>query len=142
MLIIPDGYVPSEEDETNGTATYTNLTDFNYNIADIYNVDYTNNNIKLQIEYKNNIILTAFTNFTFVKDGEPGTNGTEYIAKIVPNISGNWNSNVYPMILNGSPNFTPRQSGKWFKVEIWHNGDKIFDNYASGPTTENNKTAV
>ena len=29
--------------------------------------------------------LTAKTDFTFTKQGEPGTNGTEYIVKVVPN---------------------------------------------------------
>ena len=54
--------------------------------------------------------LIAETDFTFVKEGEPGTNGTEFVCKIVPNTQ---NTRFgYPMILNGNINYTPRQNNK------------------------------
>ena len=51
--------------------------------------------------------LVAETDFTFVKEGEPGTNGTDFICKIVPNT--NDTNFGYPMVLNGNINYTPKQ---------------------------------
>ena len=82
--------------------------------------------------------LVAETDFTFVKEGEPGTNGTEFVCKIVPNTQSTGFG--YPMVLNGNINYTPRQTNKWFNAQLWHNGEKIFDGSSSGNTTEG-KTA-
>ena len=85
------------------------------------------------------MVLETTTNFTFTKDGEPGTNGTEFVIKLVPNTSDNkLLENL--IIVNGSPNFTPKQSNRWVKAQLWHNGEKIFDGNSSGNTTEG-KTA-
>ena len=62
---------------------------FSYNILDRYNAVYANtesarNNIRLEVEYQGEY-LSATTNFTFTKEGELGTNGTKYVARIEPN---------------------------------------------------------
>jgi hypothetical protein len=82
---------------------------FNYTIRDKYDVRKTDNNIKLKVDYKG-MNLVAETDFTFVKEGEPGTNGTEFVCKIVPNTTDV--DYGYPMILNGTLNYTPRQTNK------------------------------
>jgi hypothetical protein len=58
------------------------------------------------------MLLTAKTNFTFVKQGDPGTNGTNFVVKIVPNSPEGATLPMYPMITyissnnNAIPNFT------------------------------------
>lgn len=54
----------------------------NYNAA-LANTTETNNNIRLEVEYQGEY-LNASTNFTFTKEGELGTNGTQYTARIEP----------------------------------------------------------
>lgn len=62
---------------------YSNLKSFSYAIADQYDVKKDINYIWLHIKYKD-LEFDVYTNFTFPKDGDPGTNGTDYVAKIVP----------------------------------------------------------
>ena len=64
-----------------------NQPTFAYSIIDKYNPEYANtadayNQIKLEVEYPEGNFLTAFTNFSFTKEGELGTNGTQYVAQI------------------------------------------------------------
>ena len=61
---------------------------FTYKIRDTYNAELANtesahNNIILEVDYQGEH-LVARTNFTFTKDGELGTNGTKYYARIIP----------------------------------------------------------
>ena len=110
-----------------------NKMEIYYTIRDRYDIKKTNNNIKLIVNYKG-MNLVAETDFTFVKEGEPGTNGTEFVCKIVPNTQ---DTNFgYPMVLNGNINYTPRQNGQWFIAELWHNGVKIYPGTVAGQTTE------
>ena len=65
-----------------------NKPTFTYGILDRYNATYANtdssrNNIRLEVDYQGEF-LSATTNFTFTKEGELGTNGTKYVARIVP----------------------------------------------------------
>lgn len=62
---------------------YKNRPVFHYTIDDTYDSKKINNYIRLNIVYKD-ITLDAYTDFTFPKDGDPGTNGTDYVAKISP----------------------------------------------------------
>ena len=39
-------------------------------------------------------------------------------------------------------NYTPAQSGKWFKVQLWHNGEKIFDNISTSSSSEGKQITV
>ena len=65
-----------------------NKPTFTYKIEDRYNAvlantDAARNNIILEVDYQGEH-LVASTNFTFTKEGELGTNGTKYIARIEP----------------------------------------------------------
>jgi hypothetical protein len=128
----------SEEGETDGDYLIVkNHTEIEYEIKQKYDVKKSNNNIQLTVQYKD-MTLVARTDLTFAKEGEPGTNGTEFVCKIVPNTQNTGFG--YPMILNGNINYTSRQNNKWFNAQLWHNGEKIFDGNSSGNTTEG-KTA-
>ena len=59
------------------TATLAFTIDDNFDLTKI------DNNIKLQINFQGHHLVTS-TNFTFVKDGQQGTNGTQYISRLVP----------------------------------------------------------
>ena len=110
-----------------------------YDIKNKYDINKNNNTIQLIVDYKG-MNLVAETDFTFVKEGEPGTNGTEFVCKIVPNTDDiNFG---YPMVLNGNLNYTPRQTGRWFNVQLWHNGTKIFEGNATANTSENKSAKV
>ena len=131
------GYKIAETDEsiTYGRVNGDVLLGLSYDIVNKYNIRNSNNDIKLSVDYKG-MVLETTTNFTFTKDGEPGTNGTEFVIKLVPNTSDNkLLENL--IIVNGSPNFTPKQSNRWVKAQLWHNGEKIFDGTQSGSSTEN-----
>ena len=130
MIKVPDFY---DWIDQNDYKIIEDEMSIQYTIRDRYDIKKSNNNIKLTIDYKG-MNLVAETDFTFVKEGEPGTNGTDFVCKIVPNTQ---DSNFgYPMIFNGNINYTPRQQNKWFNVQLWHNGEKIFDGNSSGNTSE------
>ena len=104
-----------------GRGEYYGYTDLNYGIANRYSLEKTNNDIILTVNYKD-ILLTAKTNFTFTKEGEPGTNGTDFACKIVPNTE---DTGIIPMLINGVLNYEiPKNENqqKWFKVQLWENG--------------------
>lgn len=62
---------------------YSSLDSFAYTIANIYDKKKDINYIWLNVKYKD-MVFDAYTNFTFPKDGDPGTNGTDYVVKLVP----------------------------------------------------------
>jgi len=115
--------VPTENTLLVGESS--NNLSLRYGIVDEYNINKTNNDIKLTVKYKN-LTLEAKTNFIFVKQGEPGTNGSDIICKIVPNTN-NSNFDDYPMVLNGIMNYGVATPKKWFRIQLWENGQKIFD---------------
>ena len=96
LLNIPNTYDEYKISEDANEIIYEKLMGISYTIANKYNLRSTNNNIKLQIDYKG-MSLTSKTDFTFIKEGQPGTNGTEFVCKIVPNIESG-NAPLYPMI--------------------------------------------
>lgn len=53
-----------------------------FDILNKYYVAKTNNRIQLEVTYKNNLKFKAETNFLFLKQGDPGTNGTEYTLRL------------------------------------------------------------
>ena len=108
MIQISENYTPDP-----GTANiYSKEKLFNivYNISEKYYVSKQNNNIQLEVDYKD-LHLTAQTNFTFAKEGDPGTNGTDFLCRIVPNCATD-SAPIYPMLSNGVLNYTPVQTGK------------------------------
>lgn len=142
---------PSSKDDYTETATYTGYKSFNFEIPVLYSVNKTRNTIKLRVKYKNKIVI-ANTELMFVKEGESGSNGTDFICRIVPNVAPNtaaplypivtWNNNAAAGATNPTINFTPRTSGVWFKAQLYHNGSEIFDSPVSGVTTENKNVTV
>ena len=128
---------------------YQNSGVISYQLAPSFNYNYVNNQIKLVVFYNGEYTQTQ-TRFTFTKQGDIGTNGTEYIVKIVLNTQMN-NPPQYPMItnVNGIKNFinygianTDSEteflgSQQLFKAELWRSGQRIW--YQGGdPSIEDN----
>ena len=95
-----------------------------YNIQNTYDIEKTNNNIILEVDYQGQHLI-ATTNFTFTKEGELGTNGTKYTTRITPK------SSTYSKIVIGHPNglYGLTANGTYektdnmpFKVQIWDGG--------------------
>lgn len=121
-----------------------------YNIAQKYNIKKQHNQIKLTVNYKG-MTLTTETNFTFTKQGDPGTNGTEYVVKIVPNTEMT-NPPLYPMIteisgktkeykinygVESKDNETKlnlAKSYKLFKAQLWRSGELVWEGQAAKNT--------
>lgn len=143
MLKISSDYnnVKKDEDLINNTTTYNNITTLTYGIEDKYSVNKVRNNIQLAVEYKE-MNLIAETNFTFAKEGESGTNGTDIVCKIVPNVKDGEPIPVYPILTKSgatySFNFNKKDNASNFKIEIWKDGEIVF----SGSTTSGNTTVV
>lgn len=123
LLTFPSNQTSATNDPENKTETFVDYMTLAYGLENRYDVAKTRNNIRLEVDYKD-MHLVTHTNFTFVKEGEPGTNGTEYVCKIVPNTN---DTDVIPMVINKEINYTPINLGEWFKVELWENGERIFD---------------
>ena len=75
----------SEEAEIDPETNNKNMfrgSEIGFNIEKMYNYNFTNNQIRCQIDF-NNQTLYADTSFVFTKVGNNGTNGTDMVAKIV-----------------------------------------------------------
>lgn len=126
-------------EENNSTKTYSGYAELNFDINNKYDVKKDNNEIQLVVKYKDKV-LSAKTNFLFTKEGEDGTNGTDFICKILPNTKDN--SILTPSILvdeaiqNYTLNYTPKEENKWFKAQLWKDGELIFEGTESGNSTE------
>lgn len=86
-----------------------------YTIKENYNSQKTNNQIKIRVKYQE-LVYPGETNFLFIKDGEDGTNGTQYVLKIIPRDTNGRLKTVY----SGSA------AGAWYEAELWSNGQKVF----------------
>lgn len=133
------GYKVAETDEsiTYGRVNGDVLLGLSYDIVNKYNIRNSNNDIKLSVNYKG-MVLETTTNFTFTKDGEPGTNGTEFVIKLVPNTRDNKVLENL-IVVNGSPTFDrpEGQSNNWVRAQLWHNGERIFNGIQSDISEEN-----
>ena len=133
------GYKIAETDEsiTYGRVNGDVLLGLSYDIVNKYNIRNSNNDIKLSVDYKG-MVLETTTNFTFTKDGEPGTNGTEFVIKLVPNTRDNKVLENL-IVVNGSPTFDrpEGQSNNWVRAQLWHNGERIFNGIQSDISEEN-----
>ena len=123
MLKIPSQYENYIENNIEETRSYLDLMSFAYTIDDRYDINADRNNIQLAVNYKGMNLITT-TNFTFIKEGESGTNGIDYVCKIVPNTH---DSVLYPLITGTEINYTPINSKKWFRAQLWENGTKIYE---------------
>lgn len=119
-----------------GTSTHTRQLTFT--IDNIYDNTKTNNIIQLIVQYKGNKII-EYTNLTFLKEGDIGTNGTDCYCTIVPNTAQQID---YPMVINGVLNYTPAQAGKWFKAQVWRAGKLIFEGVDSGNSIDNKTVSI
>ncbi len=146
LIVMPDGYA-------DGTVTeegfvFKGYPELNYEIAKRFNSTKIKNNIKLSIEY-DGFIYNAETSFSFLKEGDPGTNGTSYYCRIVPNtIEGE--EVAYPMITydqttesyNLNYSRPVGQTDRWFKVQLWENDNKIFENDEDGAVSDKEPYAI
>lgn len=121
--------------------SYINTRTVSYNIAQSYNYNKTNNQIKLQIHY-NDTVVYGQTQFVFIKQGDIGTNGTEYTVRLALN-TGMSAPPQYPMItkidggnyvinygIGSSTNSFQSMSSvsgvKMFKPELWRSGECVW----------------
>ena len=120
------------EQNEQGYIIIENQSNLVYDIKNLYNIANKKNNIKLSINYKG-LVLTATTDFTFIKQGDPGTNGTDFVFKIEPNIRSG-SIPYYPTIfVNGTTvlGFNWNQvgnlsGGAWFKASLYQNNERIW----------------
>lgn len=152
--LLVDKQENGENSGTDATLTYKyydNKTILLYDIAQKYNIKKQNNQIRLTVDYKG-MNLTTQTQFNFIKQGEPGTNGTEYIVKLVPNVMFGYQTPLWPMIthagdkyllnyrLSGeSQEYTDRDESiirtnenyRLLKAQLWHNGELIWEGFSN-----------
>ena len=112
-----------------GNYKYYNSPTIIYGIANNYSISKQRNQVKLTVDY-NNMHLVSSTSFSFVKQGEAGTNGTDYVVKIVPNTT---NPPLFPMITYNQAEgvyfdnvFNTDKnpySSQLLKVELWKSGE-------------------
>lgn len=116
-----------------------NSPTLDFKLADLYRTDAYNNQIQLRVTYQDYLLIQS-TNFTFVKQGENGTNGTDVVCKIVPNVKDGEETPPYPMVTKRENNiiwnFTPKKEGKYFKVQLWENSELVFDDVVSNEETK------
>lgn len=134
-------------EETDTHRIYKDLLSFAFEIQDEYDFNKNQNQIELEVIY-NNIKLLAKTNLLFIKQGQSGTNGTDYACKIVPNTFDELNIPIYPTLYyyEGAHddvrfNWDNKgvSTGQWFNVQFWHNGTLIYSGNRTGTSNENNK---
>lgn len=114
--------------------------ELSYDIAASYNYKKTNNTITASITYQGQR-LTASTNFLFLKDGDPGTNGTNYVCKIVPNVADGkmMPDRVIYDVSHGRLNYEPAGANtQWVRAQLWENGELVFE----GVSSQNNFTVT
>lgn len=135
-MIIP---VDTDYEETENNYIFKNKIKLNYDLVPKYDINKNNNIIQLIVEYKG-LSLVGATTIAFTKQGDPGTNGTEYTCRIVPNITEGLIN--YPALVNGKLNYAPEQEGIWFKVQLWKNTENIFEGTQSGTALEGGSVKV
>lgn len=107
--------------------------ELSYDIAASYNYKKTNNTISVSVVYQGQT-LSAQTNFLFLKDGDPGTNGTNYVCKIVPNVADGQTmpDRVIYDVSHGRLNYNPAGTNtQWIRAQLWENGELVFDGVSS-----------
>ena len=154
MLVDQKENEPSSgTDATQTYKYYDNKTNLVYGIAQKYDIKKQRNQIKLTVDYKG-MNLTAETEFTFAKQGEPGTNGTEYLVKLVPNTKMN-NPPLWPMvtktknsyILNYGLNSAVEETiigaeigYQLFKAQLWHSGELVWEGMTASTAAQDGVT--
>ena len=134
-----------EKYEEDNYIIYTNTLIFSYEIANSFYARKNLNNIELEVKYRNKILF-AQTNLTFLKEGDSGTNGTDYICKIVLNSQ----DSILPQcptlyyLPNGNcemnyniGGFTKdaKKYNQWLKVQLWKTGGQLIEEVAASDYT-------
>lgn len=110
---------------------YKNKENFSYSIIDKYKLSSVNNTIKLIVKFKD-IILQSYTDFTFPKNGDPGTNGTDLISKLIPSSGNNLinSDRVYAHRINNNNQSFYTDSGSAidsFKFFVYNNNEQVYN---------------
>lgn len=140
MLTI-DSDLNADDMDENGYKTFKGISTFVYGIAGKYNIKATDNNIILQIKYKDEI-LTAKTNLAFIKEGAAGTNGTDFVARIVPTLNNPQNRQDCIVVNYSNGIIDLNERGEWVKAELWHDGELIYSGNTTGNSTEGKPVTV
>lgn len=136
-----------EADEVDENYKYFHSLKLGFDISPTFNVQRNQNDIELEIIYQGKT-LKAKTDFTFLKEGNSGTNGTDFLCRIVPNIKDGDVIPLYPMItctgdkssgtltMNYNIKGTNSRYGtdaktykNWFKVQLWNLNEEIKSGY-------------
>lgn len=134
---IPEDDVEDETSEAGKILVYNHKT-LPFKIKNNYNYNYYNNQIELRVTH-NGQLYTTRTNFTFLKQGEIGTNGTDITCKIILNTPPS-NRPTFPIVTiynykSGTPinqkNWGYENNKIWFISQLWRNGEKIFESSSS-----------
>lgn len=147
----------TESSGTDPTLTYKyydNRVNLIYDIVQRYDIKKQRNQIKLTVDYKG-MSLTTKTDFTFVKQGQPGTNGTQYIVKLIPNTTMN-NPPLWPVITkinnggykinygigNNNDEYTIYNGNQYrfFKAQLWRSGVKVWEGFSVNESAEDRIT--
>ena len=145
----------NENDGTDATQTYRyydNKINLNYGIVQRYDIKKQNNQIKLTVDYKG-MNLTAETSFTFTKQGEPGTNGTQYLVKLVPNTQMD-DPPLWPMVTKAGNKYfinyglntkadefeIGTAARQLFKAQLWHSGDLVWEGFSASTAAKDGTT--
>ena len=138
MQISDESYSDPNTNTTIVRRVISNQPQLTFGIKNQYDMSRTDNNISLEVDFSGQH-LTATTNFTFTKEGELGTNGTKYIARIdekdtnVEKVVVR-NKKLYGIIVVDENNIrlVPGVSTAPFKVELWDGGvNPIYSSIAS-----------
>ena len=140
-MLIFEGEYPEEDiiidEDGNRWAKWKGHETLSYKIASQYNYNYTNNTIRLEVGYQGAVFI-ANTDFVFTKEGEDGTNGTDYYCRIVPK---DWGTKkiTSPLLVirnNNSEDLKFYSNGEYLegytlneflKTEVWENGNRVPD---------------
>lgn len=90
----------------------------NYKIKPSFNRNYINNTIVLEVTYNGTTKRFPYT-FSFTKQGDPGTNGTDYQMRIVPMEQGK----MLQYYDSNSPKEIQQPSQLNYKLEFYYNGE-------------------
>ena len=143
-LLIDQNGTPDEI--IDGYNIYYNSHTIDYDIISTFDYNKTNNQIRLEIFYSG-IYVQLQTQFMFTKQGDIGTNGTEYIVKIIPNTSMS-NPPQYPLItkIDGgnyiinygigtstsqSQSMSSVSNIKLLKSQLWRSGELVWEDGTS-----------
>lgn len=144
IKVTTTGITPIEED---GYLIYSGVKTLNFEIASVYNNKKMNNVIKLNVRYNDRVFNTT-SELEFLKEGEIGSNGTDFVCRIVPNVAANAQVPNYPIYTyntttsTGAMNYQLAANNKWFKVQLYKDGVEIYDGVASGTSEENKAVTV